>query len=483
MPSENNKAEPQTPEPNLQHEISAHSVDPNLNVSQTVKPQGVKKLVIGIVIAIVVFTGLAFLVLSPMSPLVSPKPPGGPALSVGQNPYVYACSVFDTSVVAKTLGVSGDKNQQSIQTSHAFAQDNYKDKKLDILKTDENPTITSDCRLHLGVADDGGAKLTEIGLSLEQFTSSKEAKSSLEGMKTGSNAKTLPSFPDSMYHAPVSQNATQGYVQASVLHKNLILKYIAPLAAQDAKGEQIATQLDTITKDVIKRIDNKEGLMPKNFNGYTRVGKSPLIDSCQSVDYRKLMETFGNGSQINPWSIGAQHAMAPTTNKGKIPKSINSSCYLGYRTQTEIDSEKASTKKSKPGDSIGRFPHSLVVQTYSFANTNDAKKFLGLAKDNVKIEEEIDKNMKHADVAIGDGTLRVTTNSEGGDPSTSQTPLKYDVQTYYMVDGPYVYLFANSFVRQTQPFKTTDQKFTDTEAKKVFKVLHKARLYAERTVK
>jgi hypothetical protein len=68
-------------------------------------------------------------------------------------------------------------------------------------------------------------------------------------------------------------------------------------------------------------------------------------------------------------------------------------------------------------------------------------------------------------------------------PGQNTSQATFDARIYYMAKGSYVYLVTNSLTRQTSPYKTTDQNFTDDNARDALKLIHKARLYAERTGK
>lgn len=493
MPSEDNQAD----KPLLSETHAATPKTPSATaISQTPppepRPQSVKKLIAGIVAAIVVFTGAAFLALSPMSPFVTPKPPAGPALMVGQHQYVYACSVFDADFAAATLGINADKNKQGADESYAFDPGNTKDMRLDILKTTNSKAIGSDCNLKFDKqtkpqGDEQSTTFTNVMLTLRQFGNEDDAKTYFASLKDqiGSNGKTLSSHKDSIYGPPAKAAAASDtiFIRPHVRHKNIVMNFAAPLANEDASGNQTAQKADKVISDIIKRINSGVGVKPKNFNGITKLAGHPFVDACQSVNYAAFAEAIGNEAQLDPSYIVSFQSFSPTANNQQAPPLMNSSCSLSYRTKTEIDSQK-----SMPANGDGfssQFPHYAILQIYVTENPEQAKKFLTATKDSAKAQQAKDPKLKYTDIKLGDAGLKVTTSAEAPPKEGEAIAPKasYDAQIYYMAEGPYVYTLTNSMTRQNQPYKTTDQTFTDNHAKAVLKTLHKARLFAERTTK
>lgn len=332
------------------------------------EPQGIKKLVAGIVGAVVVFTGVAFLALSPASPFVAPKPPLGPAITVGRHSYVYACGVFDAAEAASILGINPDKNKQATEESFALAPDNTKDKQIDLTKLTGYKAAASSCQLKYDKRTNPGetGKTTttfdSATLTLNQFGSEDDAKAYFNAIKSqiGENGKALKSYADSVYSPPAAPTSDGGaFIRPNIWHKNMVINVAAPLISKDTTGNRTAEAVDKVVNGVIKHIDNGEGLRPKNFNGISKLAGHPFVDTCHSVNYVTFAKDMGDQTEFDPSYISASQSFSPIENSGKIPPMLNSSCSLSYRTKTEIDSQKS--MQSGQDEFSSKFPHLSLI--------------------------------------------------------------------------------------------------------------------------
>ncbi len=455
------------------------------------KPQGTKRLVAGIVGAVAVFTGVAFLALSPTSPFVTPGPPSGPAMMVGQHAYVYACGVFDADFIAKTLGINTDKNKQAAEESFALAPDNTKDKQIDLTKLTGYKAASSECRLKFdkqtkGEGEERFTTFVNVTLTLNQFGNEDDAKTYFEALKSqiGKNGKNLASHKNSVYGTPTKTTGDSStFIRPNILHKNMVINISAPLAKEDTSGDQAAQKVDKVASDVITRINEHKSAGPKNFNGISKIANHPFVDTCHSVNYVTLTKAMGDHAELDPTFITSSQAFSPVESDGKTPPVLNSSCSLSYRTQAEVDSQKS--MQSNQDEFSSKFPHYLILQAYVTENNEQAKKFLAASKESAKAQQAKDPKMQYSDIDLGDGGLKVVTSAESAPKEGETTAPKatYEAQIYYMVEGPYIYALTNSMTRQDTPYKTTDKKFTDDNARTALKALHKGRLFAERTAK
>lgn len=470
-------------------------------------PQGTKRLIVAIIAAVVVVAGLAFLFLSPWSPFQS-KIPFGPKLTVGEQRFVYACSAFDTDLVAKTLGINDDKNKQNVEETYAYAPDNKKDKSLDLLSLSTETSISSKCKLKLdrafSASADGvqGTSFINVSASIQQYRNDIGAKADFQRAKVATpGAKTVAAYPTTSYYGAPAASAEGGpsYVQVNIVHKNVVLHLSAPLSSGDASGDKAAGHLGTIAQDVVKRIDEGEAYAPKDYSGYTKLNGNPLVDACRDVNYVNVANAIGSGTAFDPTLVNATYAYAPTDNNGATAKQISSNCTFSFRTQTEIDGQKDqitdamnSKKDVFPTDGSplntesfsSKFPHYLAVQIFTTESNENSQKFLKQLKEETtkQLQKNAGLSAKAEDVKIGDGGVSVTTEVTapqiGGD--AQQPAASYDTQIYYVTDGPYMYLVSASFTRQSQPYKTTDQKFTQEQMQQIFKELTAARKVAEK---
>lgn len=434
---------------------------------------------------VVVALGIAaFLFLSPLSPF-GKRVPQGPSLLVGDKiAYLYACSLVDTEAVAKTLELNGDKQKQNIEETYAFAPDNTTDKKLDLLKLTGEKSITSDCRLRFDrnyENDENGrrtASFKNVGISVEQYPSDQDASNAFKAAKeqAGSSAKALPSFGETSFYKQPTESSAGRYEQATVQHKNVVIEYLAPVKEGDNDGSKLAGQLDVLHKDVAKKIDSGAGKKAKDFSGANKIGKIKFVDACRSVNYRKVAQLLGGEAQFEQSNFGASHALAPEDNDGKSPKQLTSTCAIAFRTKADADAEKNKKPVADGGLFAGldlpdtyasKFPHILMSRIIATENKESASQLI----DNGKKELENGSNkqqFKVEDVQLGDKGILITQNNA---PQSIEGAPSYDTQVYYIAKGSYAYFLSVTYARQTDPYKTTDQKFTKDDMSKVFSEL------------
>jgi hypothetical protein len=287
--------------------------------------QSTKKLIAGIVAAIVVFTGLAFLALSPLSPFVSPKPPSGPKMIIGQQSYIYACGVLNPDLTATTLGLNTDKNKQAADETYAQAPDNSKVATLDLLKLTGNKAAASDCRLKFNKKTDASTGKTitfdTVVLTLYQFGNSENAKGYFVSLKDqiGPTGKPLASHKDSIYGKPSESASGPAFVSPSILHKNMVISLATPSAGKDTDGHETAQKLDKVASDVIRRIEQGEGVRPRSFNGITSMAGNTFVDNCKSINFVKIAQAIGSQAEFDSSFITSSQSFSPSEKTEKVP--------------------------------------------------------------------------------------------------------------------------------------------------------------------
>lgn len=442
-----------------------------------------KKVVGGIILAAVLL--IAALLLIPASPLaLIGKNTKGAKMMVGdQNRFIYACSVLDITTVGKELGLNQDKTKQGVEEAFSF-DPSSKEKSVNLLKLTGDTSVTSSCKAKFdrAVTNDQSGKqvpsFINVSLMIEQFGSEKEASDKFASDKSsaGKDLKALNSYADSSYYtAPLAAGNGPTYVQPAVKHKNMVIYFTAPLKEDDPTAQKMTAQLDTIAKDVIKRIDAKEGEKPKDFSGTTSLGNNKFVDSCQSVDYAKFGKALAGNIQYEPTSFVGSQYYGTDDGQGKAPKHLLSVCTFNFRTQAEADTiaNKQNNDKAKEGEDTtykADYPHFALVQILTTENKEAAQKIVSDFKKSG--DNKAAGIPKIEDVKIGDVAIKVNIAHTDSDP--------FDNQLYYIAKDAYTYLISVSNKRQSEPFKTTAENLTDDQARKLLDTLIAGTAHAQK---
>jgi len=414
--------------------------------------------------------------------------PKGPRLTVGNNPFVYACSVVNADTVAKALGLNDDRSKQAVEEHYAFDPANTTDKQVDLLKSTGLSSISSTCQLKFDRKDVAGAdghKTTEyinVDASIEQYPTEQAAANQFatNQNQAGGEAKALPSYKDSYYSSPTA-TGSPATLQPVVHYKNLLIAYRAPVPNGDTSGSKTATQLDTLTKDVIARINNGDGARPHNANRAVKIDNNAFADACQSVNFVHVAQAVGGQPAFNPASFIATQDYTPEDNSGVAPKQLLSDCTFGFRTQADaVAQNKHKVSGNDPSTILqAKFPHYILMQIAETASKTDAGKLVSQFK--AAAEKQIQTSPNHGivtDVKLGDQGLKFTQNTPSQD-DTFSPDARNDTTMYYIAQDASVYLFSITYVRQTSPYKTTDQTFSDSQMRQLLKTLTEATAYAQ----
>lgn len=469
---------PVTPDENKPQNVTAPDNPP--------KPKSPKKLIAAIVAAVIVVAGLAFLLLSPWSPLLGAAPLG-PKLKVGSNKLVYACSVLDKEVVGKELAIKLDVNKEGATQNFSFDPSNTKDKELDLIKTTGSESVFSTCGLKLDRVQEGKGEAQttsyiNVSAALEQFADEEKAKNAFNSDKdrAGDDIKTLPSYKDTSYfQKPLTYSkSTPAQVSPKILYKNMIIGLSAPVGNNDENGEGTAEKLDKVTKDLVDRIAKNEGDKPKNFNKANELGGNAFADACLSVNYRKVLLALGHNSQLDVSRTVGTQAFAPNDEGGEAPKQLASSCAIGFRTQDEADAEGKMSAEDKEKLSFSdKFPHFMTTQITVAENKEKAKEILDRAKKRAeesknKGENKTTEGAQINDVTLGDGAFKITTKTEDTESEMGVAPTGSSQGTlYYIQDGAYVYTIVVTYVGQEKPYASKTRDVSDDQAKRILKEL------------
>jgi hypothetical protein len=439
----------------------------------------------GLGVVVIVVAGLLLLPFSPFS-LVRGVPKG-PKMMVGQNDYVYACSVFDADTVGKEMGLSLDKSKQNVEESLSFDPSNTKDKTVDLIKLTGRTSVDSNCKLKfdrvLDTSEEGEQTASFINVSafIQQFPGESEATNKFNDSKKlmGSQAKTLASFTSNSYYVtPTKPKSGPTYVQPIIKYKNMLIYLTAPLKSDDQDAKEMAGQLDKVAKDVTKRIEEKQGAKPKNFSGVTKLGQKKFVDACGSINFQRYAKVVGGDIQFEPTSFMATQNYATNNDGGKSPDHLISLCNFSFRTKSEADAiasqrPEVTTDQSSSAEDpyASRYPHIGLVQIITTAKKEDAQKLVTTFRDNVK-KNPVEGQPKIQDVKLGDIAIKAESKHNETTP--------YDTTLYYIAKGPHAYFFSISYKRQSQPFKTTDQTFADDQARQLLSVFSTASSYSQR---
>lgn len=449
------------------------------------KPGGNKKLLAAIVAVVIIIAGLIFLFLSPWSPFVSAAPQG-PKLTVGSNKYVNPCSVLDKDVVTKELDIKGDVNKENVSETFAFDPGNTKDKELDVAKTSDSKSVTSSCTLKLdrvqeGTGENQKTSFINVGISLQQFIDEEKAKQEFDtSKKLAGDTKPLVSYKDTSYYTAPKEvfKGVPITVQPRILYKNMVITMTTPVGNDDASGEKNAGKLDTIAKDMISRIEKKEGDKPKNFNGVNNLNGHQFTDACLSVNYAKVVKAMGSGTQLDPKLVSGAQGFAPDDDGGQTPTQLISACNFSFRTQTEIDSANAYKPSSDTDklDNTDKYPHYLSLQIGITEDKEKAQEFLKKAK------EQADKNSKDKktdedrasveDLKLGDGGLKVTRDRKYAASASSELGVSASQthsELYYITKGANVYIISASYSVGDKPIKSEAKKLDNDQIKQIYK--------------
>lgn len=493
-------------------------------------PSSPKKLIIAIVAALVVVAGLAFLLLSPASPLFGSKVPAGPKLLVGKQPYVYMCSLIDPQSVGSTLKFNTDKNKLAIEESFAYAPADAKDKELELIKLigakdKADQTVSSDCTLKFDrnyETDRTGKKqatFINVTLTADQYQSESAAKEAFTKGRQQDD-KALGDFGDKGYFsAPAFRSRTSSvkYVTATFLHKNVVFSIEAPAKSSDAAGTEMAGQITSVAHAITKQVDAGKGTKPKQFSGANKVGKQPLLDPCSSVNYVKVAQAVGSGVEFRATRVLADKSLAPDDFNGTRPKAIESNCGFSFRTKEDAEAQAKAEKIAKaqappplPGGDEpfdpsalqaaalvdmayeDKFPHLLDIRYFTTASPEDAQKLVQAVKKDVQSTGgQSQVQYQIADTKFGDGGIRVSTDSKAQSEAAAQaqglqgegSPTYYETRIYYTAKGPYVYMVTAFFTRQDKPYPTTHLNLTDDHMKVLSKELEAGIKRAEKQAK
>jgi len=435
---------------------------------------------------------------APFSPLVNKRPPTGPKLTVGTNPYIYACSVFDAAKTAQTLRVNGDVTKENIQEEYAFDPANTTNKPVDLLALTGNSTATSTCRLKFDrvyvTGSDGkkSASFINVTASLVQFADTKTAREAYDNAKqavASPSLKTMASVKDSYYAQPTPSiaNGSPIYIRPTALYKNMLIRLSAPLASDDTDGAKMVAMLSTVIQDAQSSIAAGKGNKTQDYSGMTRVGQTPFTDACATIDYRKLATSIDHGISLNPVSTQAIQNVAPDDTSVPGVTQAASNCSFTFRTAAD---KSAQEKQKAPNPTTpaekaklfdDRYPHYFNARIAAVKDTDAAHAFIAAIKrqtqDSIKHSSAQYSSTKVSDVALGDSAIRITTTPQS---NTSKTAGVYDSQVYYVAKGSYVYQFSTYFTRQSQPYHTTNYQLSDQDMKPILSVFTHATALASK---
>lgn len=507
MPPQDNPSapdtQPQTPaqtEPPRQTNPSSsplpeHSMDQNNPSSEPFSPGGShKKLLGGIIAAVVIVAGLAFLFLSPLSPLTSNRVPTGPQLLVEKNPYHYACALIDNTLLGEALNKDTSIDKQAIIETSAFAPANTADKELNILKTSDEEAATSSCRLLLDrkteTDSDGIPRTTSVEVLVQalQYDTESSAKSAFsDSKKVAASSEKLEGFDDKGYYtAPAGRdNSGARYVKAYFWHKNIVFELEAATKQDDASGSKLAGGMAQLGQDIIKRMDKGQGTSIPERTGIARIGDTPFIDACTSPDYVKVTQALSGGVEFTPNQMQGVHALSKQgDDETGLPAFLASTCAFSFRTKADADNQAKISKDSEKLTMQSQYPHNFGLQFISTASSEDAKKYLEAIKQNTKEDPE---RMEEAGVALQEVKLgnsssafKLYTKGAPQPPSGESEAGHLDNTIYYAAHDSYVYVVSAFFVRQAEPYKTTAQKITDGHAAKIIQLMQEASQRGER---
>lgn len=482
-------------------------------------PSSPKKLLAGIVAALVIVAGLAFLFLSPASPLNGSKVPAGPKLLVGKQPYLYTCSLLDPQKVGSTFQFNTDKNELAIEESFAYAPADTKDKELELIKligakNKADQTVSSDCTLKFDrqfAADETGKKqasFINVTVTADQYQSEKDAQEAFTKDRPQA-AKTLGDLGDKGYFTPPatqSETSSVKYVTATFLHKNIIFTIEVPAKSSDTLGTQIAGQIASVAHTITQQVDAGKGTKPKQFSGANKVGDNPLLDPCNSVNYVKVAQAMGSGVELRATRILTDKSLASDDFDGTRPKTIEANCGFSFRTSDDAAAQAKAEKNLKSqappplpgGDESSldpsalsaaalanmtyedKFPHLLDIRYFTTASKEDAQKLVQAVKKDVgSANGQGGAQYQIEDTKFGDGGIRVSTDTKAQSDAAAQaqglqgegSPSYYETRIYYTAKGPYVYMVTALFTRQVQPYPTTSFNLTDDHMKALSKEL------------
>lgn len=376
----------------------------------------------------------------------------GPTLTVGSNPYLYACNALGRDDLKKAgATLRSDMGGEAITATQAVPYDQTPGGHYDLAATIEDSllsgVVTSKCDFIISQLDSFEQK--RVGVSISQYPNIDTAKNNFKTRLTTTKGSPFPSFKDTSL-VDADDPSGDGSITAVILLDNNIveLKYgLGNVTAANA-----STKLDGLAQTIVHNLsDLNTASKPHDFSNLGSIGSTKLIDACHAADFKKVDEVLG----------GVHYEQTHVTNDYKYGKTsasspaISSQCSVDFRYSAD-DAKQPDYKKQRFSEIQTRFPNQYIVSVASYPSAADATSAVqGLKR-------------SRSDTAI---------NFNYGDTSFAYTQTSssdFPVTTYHFmtVHGGSVVTVSISQGAVSSPYTSTVKTITTDQAKQLLDSLH-----------
>lgn len=392
----------------------------------------------------------------------------GPRFTVGQHPYVYACSSFSRDDLVDVLGLPKEISDEFIREDSAL---NFAKRDTDLLQLTGSDYVTSSCTYNLNTQTSANNQTTSDNIEtyLTQYKDNKAASDSVAGLKPKDGTKELPSLKGKgnnyFYKDSAKRTAEASFIKDNV---EVYARYIPQKT--DVSDDELLQKLDAIIVKAVQKIENGDALKPSNFNGLAKLGGKGIVDTCKTVDAQQLASVMGDVEFNQSFAQRYFIFYAGKNVKEEVDKKLQATCSLDFRTKSDIAAQQGKEIPADPQTQKSgydrRFIQGVTTASTLHASSEGAKKALETVRTNFK-----------KPTADGQARAPLETVKLGDDASKShQQNDKTGAATtnYYVQKGQYLYFITVFTNKQQEPFVSEGYDMTDETAGKIVNLLEAA---------
>lgn len=406
--------------------------------------------------------------------------------AVGNQPYVYACSVAPSSEYGRIFGLNATSNVGSTNEMGAIPPEQVGVTETDLTKLipSGNGQYISTCTNALPNQD--GTKLKRLNVTLAQHPNEDEASRSYKGARSlASNfdknqLPALSSFENSFVKLPAANDPLRTTKATALLGTKMVtLEYsYDPPQTNDS----VTAMLNEYMQVVEQGLAQEKITVPLNLTGRETVVGEKFVDVCRNVDLQKITDAF-SGIQLRP----DEHSTASTYGSLEGARAAEdgavSDCRLTYNTSADREAQatieqSGDTPSELPAEDLtaaSKWPHNMNLSVNTFDSRDQAKAWLESRQQQAAQPSTGPKPTVETVNGLGDGAYKLhKENSQETSFNDETTTTVYLDDSYVILSDKNVFTITLQQVKEASDYQTVPLAPSQDQFKQVFELIEKA---------
>lgn len=406
--------------------------------------------------------------------------------TIGNQPYVYACSVAPASEYGRIFGLNATSNVGTVNEMGALPPKQAGVTETDLTKLipSANGQFVSTCTNALPNSD--GTRLKRLNVTLSQHPEGEEADSSMRGARSlasnfgKNNLPALSSFENSFVKLPVNDplNTTKA---TAVIGTNLVTLEYAYDAPQT--NDSTVSMLNEYMQVVEQGLVQEKITAPLNLTGHQTVTDDKFVDVCHNTDLQKVTKAFGD-IQLRPDEYSTGSTYGSVEGSRAAEDGVVSNCKLTYNTASDREAQATIEQSSDvPSEetveeltAASKWPHTLNMNVNSFASRDKARAWFDARKQQAGNPTSGIKPTVEAVSGLGDDAYKAHKEDTQDTSAFSDeaTTTVYLDDSYVILSDKNVVTLTLQQVKEATDYQTAPLAPSQEQFKQVFELVGQA---------